>query len=267
VPVWRRHLPAALALAAMAALALAAAKPQHTVRVALSSASIMLVTDHSGSMQATDVKPTRLQAGEKAAHQFIDALPSGVKLGVVAFSAQPDAAQAPNTDYDVTRRVVDAQVANGGTATGEALGTALQLLEQGKSAPPKGSAIILLSDGSSNTGPDPVTVAQTAAQLKVPIYTVALGSEDAVVPNPDPFGAPLPAPPDPESMRQIARITHARSFSAADAGRLNSIYKSLGSSLGSKTEHRELTVGFGLAGLLLLLAAAGTALRFNGRLP
>jgi Ca-activated chloride channel homolog len=267
VPAWRRHLPTGLALAAMAALALAAAKPKHTVRVALSSASIMLVSDHSGSMQATDVTPTRLRAAQRAAHSFIDALPGGVKLGIVAFSLQPDAAQPPTTDHDVTKRVVDGQVANGGTATGDALASALELLRQGKAAPPKASAIILLSDGAQNVGRDPIPVAEQAAQLKVPIYTVALGTQDALVPNPDPYGAPLPAPPDPETMRRIARITHARSFTADDASRLGSIYKSLGSQLGSKTERRELTVGFGLAGLMLLLGAAGASLRLGGRLP
>jgi Ca-activated chloride channel family protein len=267
VPLWRRVLPAALALAAMAALAIAAAKPRHTVRVALSQASIMLVTDHSGSMQATDVRPTRLRAAQQAAHSFINALPSGVKLGAVAFSLQPDAAQAPSTDYDSTKKIIDQQVANGGTATGDALEAALGLLRQGRSTPPKGSAIILLSDGAQNVGRNPIPVAQEAARLHVPIYTVALGTEDAFVPNPDPFGAPLPAPPDPETMRRIARITRARSFTAADSGRLGSIYKALGAQIGSKTERRELTVGFGLAGLVLLLGAAGTSLRFGGRLP
>jgi Ca-activated chloride channel homolog len=266
-PLWRRVLPTALALAAIASLAFAAAKPQHTVRVALSSASIMLVTDHSGSMQATDVKPTRLQAAKKAAHNFIDALPDGVKLGIVAFSLQPDAAQAPTTDHDVAKRVVDSQSAGGGTATGDALAAALELLRQGKQTAPKASAIILLSDGARTVGRNPIPVAQAAARLKVPIFTVALGTEDAVVPNPDPFGAPLPATPDPATLRQISRITRARSFAASDAGELRSIYKSLGSQLGSKTEKRELTVGFGLAGLALLLAAAGTSLRFGGRLP
>jgi Ca-activated chloride channel family protein len=267
VPFWRRHLATGLALAAMAALAVAAAKPQHTVRVALSSASIMLVTDHSGSMQATDVRPTRLRAAQQAAHNFIDALPGGVKLGIVAFSLQPDAAQAPTTDYGVTKRVVDGQVASGGTASGDALAVALDLLRQGKQTAPKASAIIMLSDGARTVGRNPIPVAQAAARLKVPIFTVALGTQDAVVPNPDPFGAPLPATPDPATLRQISRITHARSFAASDADQLGSIYKSLGSQLGSKTERRELTVEFGLAGLLLLLAAAGTSLRFSGRLP
>jgi len=267
VPLWRRVLPTALALAAMTMLAVAAAKPQHTVRVALSSASIMLVTDHSGSMQATDVRPTRLRAAQNAANGFIKQLPSGVKLGIVAFSLQPDAAQAPSSDYGAVNKVVDAQVANGGTATGDALNAALELLKQGKATAPKGSAIILLSDGARTVGRDPIPVAQEAAQLKVPIFTVALGTEDAVVPNPQPFQPPLPATPDPATMRQIARITHARSFSASDADRLGSIYKSLGSALGSKTEKHELTVGFAIAGLILLLGAAGTSLRFGGRLP
>jgi Ca-activated chloride channel family protein len=267
VPRWRRVLPTALVLAALTMLAVAAAKPQHTVRVALSSASIMLVTDHSGSMQATDVRPNRLKAAQDAANAFIKQLPSGVKLGIVAFSLQPDAAQAPTSDYGAVKHIVDGQVANGGTATGDALNAALELLKQGKQTPPKGSAIILLSDGARTVGRDPIPVAQQAAKLKVPIFTVALGTEDAEVPNPQPFGPPLPATPDPETMRQISRITHARSFSAADADQLGSIYKSLGSSLGSKTEKRELTLGFGIAGLLLLLGAAGTSLRFGGRLP
>src|SRR5204863_89603 len=146
VPRWRRVLPTALALAAMAMLAVAAARPQHTVRVALSSASIMLVTDHSGSMQATDVRPTRLKAAQTAANSFIKELPQGVKLGIVAFSLQPDAAQAPTSDYGAIKHVVDSQVANGGTATGDALAVALALLQQqSKQSKPNASAIILLS--------------------------------------------------------------------------------------------------------------------------
>jgi Ca-activated chloride channel homolog len=267
VPRWRRVLPTALALAAMAMLAVAAAKPQHTVRVARASASIMLVTDHSGSMQATDVRPNRLRAAQTAANDFIKELPSGVKLGIVAFSLQPDAAQAPTTDYGAVKKIVDSQVANGGTATGDALNAAVTLLQQDRLTKPKASAIILLSDGARTVGRNPIPVAQQAAKLKIPIFTVALGTQDAVVPNPDPFGPPLPATPDPATLRQISRITHARSFAASDADRLGSIYKSLGSSLASKTEKRELTVGFGIAGLVLLLGAAGTSLRFGGRLP
>ena len=121
VPAWRRHLPAALALAALAALVLALAKPQKTVAVPVERASIMLVTDHSRSMSATDVEPDRLSAAQRAARTFINQLPDQVRLGAVAFSDTPDAVQAPSSDHDDARRIVDAQVADGATATGEAL--------------------------------------------------------------------------------------------------------------------------------------------------
>ena len=267
MPLWRRVLPTALALAAMTMLAVAAAKPQHTRRVALSSASIMLVTDHSGSMQATDVRPTRLGAAQTAANGFIKQLPSGVKLGIVAYSLQPDAAQAPSSDYGAVKKVVDAQVANGGTATGDALNAALELLKQGKATAPKGSAIILLSDGARTVGRDPIPVAQEAARLKVPIFTVALGTRTPSCPNPTRSSRRCPRRRTPRRCARSRGITHARAFSASDADRLGSIYKSLGSALGSKTEKRELTVGFAVAGLILLLGAAGTSLRFGGRLP
>ena len=121
VPAWRRHLPAALALAALAALVLALAKPQKTVAVPVERASIMLVTDHSRSMSATDVEPDRLSAAQRAARTFLDQLPDQVRVGAVAFSDTPDAVQAPSADHDDARRIVDGQVADGATATGDAL--------------------------------------------------------------------------------------------------------------------------------------------------
>ena len=108
VPAWRRHLPAALALAALAALVLALAKPQKTVAVPVERASIMLVTDHSRSMSATDVEPDRLSAAQRAARTFLNQLPDQVRVGAVAFSDTPDAVQAPSSDHDDARRIVDA---------------------------------------------------------------------------------------------------------------------------------------------------------------
>ena len=138
VPAWRRHLPAALVLAALASMALALAKPHAPMRVAVERASIMLVTDHSGSMQATDVEPNRLAAAQGAAHTFIDELPGGVSLGAVAFAAQPDAVEAPTTDHDVAKAVIDGQTADGATATGDALQLAIDLLRQRQGQAPGG---------------------------------------------------------------------------------------------------------------------------------
>jgi Ca-activated chloride channel family protein len=228
----------------------------------------MLVTDHSRSMSATDVEPTRLAAAQRAARTFLNQLPSQVRVGAVAFSDTPDAVQAPSPDHDDARRVVDGQVADGATATGDALQVAIDALKNDKQngkRPP--SAIVLLSDGKTTVGPDPVGIARQAAQLKIPIYTVALGTRDATVPNPNPFGTPLLVAPDPETLRQISQVSNGRAFTAEDADSLKSIYRTLGSQLGTKTQKREITASFAIGGLVLLLGAALTSLRWAGRLP
>jgi Ca-activated chloride channel family protein len=267
VPDRRRHIPAALALTAAAALIVALAKPHTTVRVPVQEASVMLVTDHSGSMQASDVLPTRLAAADRAANSFIDQLPSAVRVGAVAFSSSPDGVQAPSTDHQAARQVIDNQVANGATATGDALALALQLLHQGaKKLPP--SAIVLLSDGAANAGQDPVSVARQAGAEKVPIYTVALGTPGATITNPaDPLGGAVDVSPDPQLMAEIAQVSGGRAFNAQDAGSLGSIYTNLGSQLGTRTVSHEVTASFAVAGMVLLLLAGMSSLRWVGRLP
>jgi Ca-activated chloride channel homolog len=268
VPAWRRHLPAALALAALAALVFALAKPQRSVAVPVERATIMLVTDHSRSMLATDVQPDRLAAAQRAARTFIGQLPSAVRLGAVAFSDSPDAVQAPTNDHDQARQIVDGQVADGATATGDALQVAIDSLrrdvKKGKRPP---QAIVLLSDGKTTVGPDPVPIARAAGQLKIRIYTVALGTRDATVPNPNPFGTPLSVAPDPETLRRIAQASGGRAFTAEDDSQLSSIYKTLGSQLGTRKVKKEATASFAIAGLVLLLGAAAGSIRWSGRLP
>jgi Ca-activated chloride channel homolog len=268
VPSWRRHLPAALALAALAALVLALAKPQTTVAVPIERASIMLVTDHSRSMSATDVQPDRLTAAQRAARAFLNKLPSQVRVGAVAFSDAPDAVQAPSSDHDGARRIIDGQIADGATATGDALQVAIDALrndrQNGKRPP---SAIVLLSDGKTTVGPPPIDIARTAGQLKIPIYTVALGTRDATVPNPNPFGTPLVVAPDPETLREISKVSGGRAFTAEDSDSLNSIYKQLGSQLGTKKKLKEITASFAIGGLVLLLGAGVASVRWAGRLP
>ncbi|HJS96930.1 MAG TPA: VWA domain-containing protein, partial [Solirubrobacteraceae bacterium] len=229
-------------------------------------ASIMLVTDHSGSMAATDVEPTRLAAAERAADTFIDRLPSRVLVGAIAFSDSPDAVQAPQEDHSAARAVIDGQNANGATATGDALELALQLLKGSNPKHPP-SAIVLLSDGSANAGVDVSTVAREAARDKIPIDTVALGTPNGTLPSQVPFAPPVAVPPDPELMQQIAELSGGRSFNAQSADQLSSIYKGLADQLGSVTRKREVTVAFAIGGLAFLLLAAATSTRWSGRLP
>lgn len=268
VPAWRRHLPAALAVAALAALVMAVAKPQRTVAVPLERASIMLVSDHSRSMLATDVAPDRLAAAQRAARSFLDEIPQQVRVGVVTFSDEPDAVHAPSEDHADARNVIDNQVANGATATGEALQVAIDTLSHDRSngvRPP--AAIVLLSDGKTTTGRDPVAVAATARRLHIPISTVSLGTRTATVPNPGLGGPPLEAAPDPQTLERIADTSNGRAFTAENAEELSTIYRALGSQLGTKKQRHEITAAFAIGGSLLLLGAAMTSLRWTGRLP
>lgn len=269
-PAWRPLVPMALLLASLAALVVALAKPERTVAVPIEKATIMLVADHSRSMESDDVQPDRLAAAQKAANTFLDQVPDKVRVGVVAFSTAADAVQSPTTDREPVRQIIDAQFPDGATATGDALSVALDAIRQ-DSGPAKGAkkppaAIVLLSDGKTTTGRDPVDVALAAGQAKVPIYTVSLGTEDGVVAGPG-IGGYIPVPPDPETLGSIARESGGKAFSAEDSGRLSDIYKNLGSQLGSKKRKQQVTTTFAIAGLVLLLGAAVTSTRFAPALP
>lgn len=269
VPAWRRHLPTGLLLAALAALGLALAKPQRTVAVPVEKASIMLVTDHSRSMLAEDVEPDRMTAAKRAAGRFLDQLPPGIRVGVTTYSDVPDGTQPPSRDHDMIRRTIEAQIADGGTATGDALQVALDTLEReeqdGERTP---AAMVLLSDGATTIGRDPVGVARLAGEARIPIYTVALGTRDATVPNPGAYGPPLlSVAPDPETLQQIADASGGRAFQAQDDEELSSIYEALGSQLGTRDVKREVTAAFAVSGILLLLGAAAASMRSAARLP
>jgi Ca-activated chloride channel family protein len=261
---WRQAAIVAL-LASMAAAVVALARPHITQRVPINDASLVLVLDHSGSMAATDVQPTRLGAAISAANTFIDQLPSSIRLGVVSFSSTPDTAQRPTTDQQSARTLIDNQQANGGTATGPALQLALQLLNAGQKHHPP-SAIVLLSDGAANSGVSPVTVAHQAKQDKVPIYTVALGTAGGVL-NEGPFGQQIAVPPDPQLMDAIARTSGGRAFDAQTANDLSTVYQALGRQLSTVPHKRDLTVEFLIAAAVLLLIAAATSVRTTALLP
>jgi Ca-activated chloride channel family protein len=263
---WLSRLPAALALLAVASLALALARPHVRHAVPVNEASLMLVTDVSGSMAADDVSPSRLAAAERAANNFIDKLPSKARVGAITFSGSAQAVQGPVTNHDAAREIIDNASPNGATATGDAIDLALQLLHGASTKHPP-SAIVLLSDGAANTGADPVGAAHQAGRDRIPIYTVALGTPNGTLPNPDPFSPPLSVPPDPQLMNQIARASGGRAFNAQSADELSSIYGHLGSQLSSVTRSSEVTVAFTLAALVLLACAAALSVRRAARLP
>jgi Ca-activated chloride channel family protein len=259
----RRIIPPALLCLSLAGLVTALARPEATIAVPVEKASVMLVTDTSGSMNANDVSPTRLAAAQAAATRFLDRVPKSLQTGLVAYADGPHTVLRPTQDRDQVKTTLNALQADGGTATGDALESALSALgKRGKNSPP--AAIVLLSDGASKTGRDPAEVAQEAKAAGVPIYTVALGTADGVVQQ---GGQILNVAPDPEALAQVAQISGGRAFTAEDSDALDQVYETLGSRIGTKKEKREISAGFAAAGLLLLGGAAFTSLRWRGRLP
>jgi Ca-activated chloride channel family protein len=268
-PGWRRHLPVALYTLALAALIVALARPQTTVAVDAEQATVLLVTDQSGSMQATDVAPSRLVAARDAANAFLDRVPDKVRVGAIAFNQGVRVLQTPTTDREALREALDGVRPAGSTATGEALSVALQVAQRpvtpGAKPPP--AAIVLLSDGKSVTGRDPVEIARDAATAKVPIYTISLGTPEGTITSRRKNGTTFtePVPPDPETMRQVAEISGGRAFSAKDAAALDSVYKRLGTQVTRKKRKREVTAGFAGGALLFVLLGGAAGLRFFGR--
>jgi Ca-activated chloride channel family protein len=252
----RRHVPSALLALAVAGLVLALARPETTVAVPVERASVVLVTDTSRSMTATDVAPDRLEAARSAAERFLDEAPEELRVGAVAFSDVARVLQPPTTEHEQVRAALAGLTADGGTATGDGLAAALETLEGGEDRPP--AAVVLLSDGKQTAGRDAVTVAREG---DVPVYTVALGTPDGVV------DGILRVPPDPEALREIASASGGQAFEASDGDELTAVYERLGSQLGTREETREVTAVFAAAGLLLLGGALVGSVRGFGRLP
>lgn len=270
-PGWRRHAPLAVYALALVALVLALARPQTTVAVPVERASIMLTTDLSGSMQATDVAPNRLLAARSAAAEFLAGVPPRIRVGLVAFNHNARTLQTPTTDRQAVRDALASIEPAGGTATGEALAAALANLQRqrdddGRQAP---GAIVLLTDGASTRGRDPEELARRARRLKIPIYTVALGTPQGTieVERPDGTTRTERVPPDPASLRRIAELSGGRFFEAADAETLSAVYEQLGSRVGRRDEEREVTAAFAGGALVLLASGALMSLHWFRRLP
>lgn len=281
---WRRYLPLGFLLAAIGALCIAVARPTVSLAAPEDRASVILVVDVSGSMRAEDVAPTRLDAARGAIRSFMDKSPDGLRIGLIAFSDEPQVIVPPTRDRELLDQGVELLTPGFGTAIGDAVVRAVELGQavqnaDAEAAPPEPSptgevkepltAILLLSDGSQTRGfVEPLDSAAEAKANNMPVYTISLGTDEGTI-EVFRFGELqiIPVPPDRQTLAQIAEQTGGQYFDAPDADQLKSVYEKLGSEVGRVDEPRQATVGFVLAGAALLVAAAVFSGVWIPRLP
>jgi Ca-activated chloride channel family protein len=274
---WRRWVPVALLLLALASAATAVARPRVHLTVPQENATVVLLVDVSGSMRSNDVAPSRLDAAVGAMRRFIDRLPKKVKVGLVAFSSSADVLSQPTTDRETVKNGLAYLTPEAATALSSGIDAATRVIvkslaangvthEQGSYLP---AAIVLESDGSQNRGTTtPVEAARHAKAAGVRVYGVALGTPGGTVEYD--YGlqtTKVPVPPDPGTVRSIARITGGRAFTVQDSDRLNTVYRDLGSSIGRKHERREITQWFAIASAVLLVGGVGVSRVWSAPLP
>ncbi|MGH3073046.1 MAG: VWA domain-containing protein [Gaiellaceae bacterium] len=269
---WRRHAGLALFLLALTALLLGFARPSMTRLADREEATIVLVIDVSGSMQAEDVEPTRLEAAQAVVRDFMKGLPKRFQVGVVAFSETAEVAAPATEDRQLAIDAIDYLYPQRGTAIGDGIARAVEVAraaEPGRSGVDRPAAILLLSDGSQTEGTLlPLEGAARAKSFKIPVFTVALGTPEGIVEF-SRFGGTriIPVPPDKETLRQIASTTGGRSYEAENAGDLREAYDKMGSLVSKVERKQEVTFAFLAGGLVLLLGAAGIAVVTFPRLP
>lgn len=313
----RRHVPAALMLAALMLLIVGMARPSALVSLPSNRATVILAMDVSGSMRAADVRPSRIAAAQTAAKQYVKDQPREVLIGIVAFAATALLVQTPTTDRAALTAAIERFDLQRGTAVGSGILTAMSTLfpqedfpitrlsaEGGygyggrygydryggygsrfgggvplggrREAGPKkahipvepgsykNAVIILLTDGATNAGYDPIEAARIASNYGVRVYTVGFGTSKGNIVG---FGGfSMRAQLDEDSLKKISDMTRGRYFHATNGEDLRAVYANLGRQLVMETREMEITSFFAAAAALLMVIAAFLSLLWFGRL-
>ncbi|HEY5263582.1 MAG TPA: VWA domain-containing protein [Steroidobacteraceae bacterium] len=300
----RRHIPPALFLVALTLLILGIARPAAVISVASHKSTVILAMDVSGSMRATDIKPSRIEAMQAAGKAFIAQQPKGVIVGIVAFAGSAFLVQSPTSDRTMLDAAIDRFELQRRTAVGSGILTALATLfpdedfgvtsfNAGSDLPDpafnrlgsrgtplggplkkkavlvepgsdKSAVIILLTDGATNAGPDPIEAARQAANHGVRVYTVGFGTVAGDVVG---FGGwRMRAQLDEDALKRIADVTRAQYYKAGSAEDLQAVYKLLSKSIIVETKDTEITAVFAAAAALMVLLSAGLSLLWFSRI-
>ena len=283
-PGIRRHVPAALYLLAMTAMILALSRPQAMIPVPQNTGIVILAIDVSGSMKATDVEPTRMDATKSALLEFVNGQPKGVKIGIVSFSDYGALMVPPTREREIVIDAIKRLRTLRGTNIGGGIEVALDAIyegidggrttllpdgsapaaEDGRERPPPAS-IVLLSDGQSNTGPQPERVAEEAVEVGVKVYTIGIGTPQGTILHIQ--GRNVFTRLDETALRNVADLTGGRYFNAQDETDLSQIYEELARERRLEDEEMEVTFAVTAAALLLSIGAGTLGLLWFNRLP
>ena len=294
-PGIKRHIPPALFILAVAAMLVALARPQSVVTLPSEEGTVILAIDVSGSMQAEDVRPNRMEAAKSAAMTFVDKQSASARIGVVSFSDNAAIVQAPTDDKEAVKAAISRLRPQRGTAIGRGILTSLEAIFENsdldfpaqpvqpapgarptaapatpKATPvPEGyfapATVVLLTDGENNVFPPPLAVVQEAIDRGIRVYTIGLGSPEGTILRIQ--GRQIRTRLDEATLRQVAELTKAEYYLASNEAELEKVYSNLSTTLVLRTEKTEVTFAFtALAAALSVLAAAFSLLWFQ-RLP
>lgn len=269
----RRHIPPLLFLACSAGLIAGLMKPAVMVVEPSDEAIIIVTLDVSASMWANDMYPNRMEAAKEAAKLFVKELPPKMRIGVVSFSETSYLNQVPTTNRDQINQAIDKLQPRSGTAIGNGLMTSLDavygalggeppLVERGIYAP---AVIVLLTDGENTDGPTPFEVVGPAIDRGIRVYTIGIGSPGSTSVNVG--SSALRAKLDESTLRELARLTDARYYNAANEKDLRAVYKNLTTQLITRLQPFDISFLFITAALFLGVLALAFSLIWSNRLP
>lgn len=297
-PGWRRHVPPALFIVALAFMAIAVARPQAVVAVPSQEGTVILAIDVSGSMLAEDMRPNRMEAAKAAARLFVEKQSESVKIGVVSFSGDASIVQSPTTDKTLVIAAINRLRAQRATAIGRAILVSLDAINEsmgseedlpssilqqqgqpGAPATPRPSAtvpsylqgqhssasIVLMSDGQNNQFPAPLDIVDQAVSRGVRVYTIGLGSAGGAVVRLQ--GRAVRTALDEATLKKIAEVTEAEYFNANTEADLRAVYENLTTQLVIRNEKTELTAYATLAAAIFAVFAGAFSLLWFNRLP
>jgi Ca-activated chloride channel family protein len=278
---WRRHVGPSLLLPGLALLSLGAARPVAELNVPARDTRVMLALDVSGSMGAEDIAPSRLEATKAAALRFLDTAPREAQVGLVAFNQDARLLSQPTTERDTLRMLISHLQASGGTAAGDGILQALnalagraetaaalqhvQLATEPPPAPSGVAGIVLLTDGETNAGEQPLDAAGAAALLGVRVFSVGLGSSDGVLQAAK--GERVSVGFDEATLRDIAQRAGGRYYAAPSRQEVERVFGEVAGTLTWRRERLELSFAACALAAPLLLLAVGLSHRWTHRYP